>query len=86
MDYKAFAKAMRENAVTNEYGQIICSPQLWEQIVTILENIDEAKHATWIDKNDEYGRIYCSSCGAEERPGDTQYKSPRCPICGAIMH
>lgn len=86
MDYKAFAKAMRENAVTNEYGQIICSPQLWEQIVTILENIDEAKYATWIDKNDEYGRIYCSLCGAEERPGDSHYKSSRCPICGAIMH
>lgn len=30
MDYKVFAKAMRENVVTNEYGQIICSPQLWE--------------------------------------------------------
>lgn len=43
MDYKAFAKEMRENAVTNEYGQIICSPQLWEQISTILENIPENK-------------------------------------------
>ena len=43
MDYKVFAKAMRENVVTNEYGQIICSPQLWEQIVIILENIPENK-------------------------------------------
>lgn len=39
MDYKAFAKAMRENAVTNEYEQIICSPQLWEQIAKIIESI-----------------------------------------------
>ena len=39
MDYKAFAKAMRENAVTNEYEQIICSPQLWEQIASIIENV-----------------------------------------------
>ena len=85
MDYKAFAKSMRENKVTDEKGIILCSPDLWEEIAKIIENIDEAKHATWIDKNDEYGRIYCSSCSAEERPGDSQYKSPRCPICGAIM-
>ena len=39
MDYKAFAKAMRENAVINDYGQIICSPILWEQLATIIENI-----------------------------------------------
>ena len=39
MDYKAFAKAMRENAVINDYGQIICSPQLWEQIARIIESI-----------------------------------------------
>lgn len=36
---KAFAKAMRENAVINDYGQIICSPELWEQIASIIENI-----------------------------------------------
>ena len=43
MDYKAFAKAMREDKVTDENGNIICSPQLWEQIVIILENIPENK-------------------------------------------
>ena len=35
---KAFAKAMRENAVINDYGQIICSPELWESIANRLEN------------------------------------------------
>ena len=43
MDYKVFAKAMRENKVTDENGNIICSDTLWEQIATILENIPENK-------------------------------------------
>ena len=51
MDYKAFAKAMRENAVINDYGQIICSPILWEQLATIIENIPENKEIHIEDVN-----------------------------------
>ena len=49
---KAFAKAMRENAVINDYGQIICSPELWAVIANRLENsmlmstYKEADHPT----------------------------------------
>ena len=36
-DNKEFAKQMRENAVKNESGNIICSPELWEEIASIIE-------------------------------------------------
>ena len=36
MDYKAFAKSMRENKVTDEKGIILCSPDLWEEIAKII--------------------------------------------------
>lgn len=39
MDYKAFAKSMRENKVTDEKGIILCSPDLWEEIAKIIESI-----------------------------------------------
>lgn len=36
-DYKEFAKQMRKNAVKNEQGNIICSPELWEVIASVIE-------------------------------------------------
>lgn len=36
-DYKEFAKQMRENAVKNEQGNIVCSPELWEEIASVIE-------------------------------------------------
>lgn len=36
-DNKEFAKQMRENAVKNEQGNIVCSPELWEEIASIVE-------------------------------------------------
>ena len=36
-DYKEFAKQMRENAVKNEQGNIVCSPELWEEIASVVE-------------------------------------------------
>ena len=36
-DYKEYAKQMRENAVKNEQGNIVCSPVLWEQIASVVE-------------------------------------------------
>ena len=40
MDYKEYARIMRTTAVRDENGNIICSPELWERIATIIENID----------------------------------------------
>lgn len=39
IDYKEFAKTLREKKVTNEFGHIICSPELWEIICVLIENI-----------------------------------------------
>ena len=38
-DYKEYARQMRTNAAKDEYGIIRCSPELWEQIASIIENI-----------------------------------------------
>ena len=38
MDYKEYARQMRENAVKDENGYIRVSPELWEQIASIIEN------------------------------------------------
>lgn len=36
-DYKEYAKQMRENAVKNEQGNIVCSPELLEEISSVIE-------------------------------------------------
>lgn len=36
-DYKEFARQMRENVIKDHNGNIICSPELWEQIASIIE-------------------------------------------------
>ena len=35
-DYKEYAKHMRENAIKNEQGNIVCSPELWEEIASVF--------------------------------------------------
>lgn len=41
MDYKEYARQLRENAIKDQNGVIRCSPELWEQIASIIENIDK---------------------------------------------
>ena len=43
IDYKEYAKSLRENAIKDKHGRIVCSPELWEQIITIIENIHVCK-------------------------------------------
>lgn len=38
VDYKEFARQMRENKVTDENGIILCSPELWELIASTVES------------------------------------------------
>jgi hypothetical protein len=40
MDYKEYARQMRKNAIRDENGVVRCSPELWEQIASIIESID----------------------------------------------
>lgn len=39
IDYKNYANNLREKAVRDENGCIVCSPELWEQILSIIENV-----------------------------------------------
>lgn len=39
INYCEYANSLRENAIKDENGNIICSPTLWENIATIIENI-----------------------------------------------
>lgn len=41
MDYKEYARQMRENAVVDDYGRVICSYELWLRIASIIENIPD---------------------------------------------
>lgn len=41
-NFKEYARQMRENAVKDSDGVIRCSPELWEQIASIVENTPTA--------------------------------------------
>lgn len=41
-DYKEYARQMRERAVKDDNGIILCSPALWERIASIFESIPSA--------------------------------------------
>lgn len=43
MDYKEYARIMRTAASRDENGNIICSPELWEQIANVIESIPTAE-------------------------------------------
>lgn len=41
IDYKEFARQLRENKATDENGIIRCSPELWELIAEVIESKSE---------------------------------------------
>lgn len=41
IDYKKYAQDMKQNIVKDQYGNIVCSYQLWKEIANIIENIPE---------------------------------------------
>lgn len=45
----------------------------------------EVVHGRWIDRPSVKGQVYCSECATIERSTDSNYKSRRCPSCGAKM-
>ena len=48
--------------------------------------VDSAtKHGRWNDRPAVKGQVYCSECGTVEKSTDSNYKSRRCPNCGAKM-
>lgn len=90
MDYKEYARQLRENAVKDDNGVIRCSPELWEQIASVIETIptadvEEVKHGEWVKCQKLYGIGYeyvCSAC----KKGIKQYEGQLiCCECGAKM-
>lgn len=39
--FKEYARQLRENAVKDAYGYIICSPELWEELASIIESFSQ---------------------------------------------
>lgn len=86
-DYKEYARQMRTNAAKDENGIIRCSPELWEQIASIIEKSEEVKHGEWIyHMNDLFpaeSTQECSICHEEENLALNNENY--CPNCGAKM-
>ena len=54
IDYKAYARQMRENCVRDHNGTepiVICSLELWEEIATIIERF--GKQSGWISVDEK---------------------------------
>ena len=77
-DFKEYARQLRENCVKNENGAIICSPELWEEIASVIECFSSDSNFSnccgqyafweywsgWVGNHDQ--RIEdatCSNCG-----------------------
>lgn len=46
IDYKKFARAMRENCCKNSDGNIVCTSELWELIASTIEGVGEYRKAS----------------------------------------
>ncbi len=42
-------------------------------------------HGRWVKRPNTKGQVYCSECGTLEEITDNNFKSKRCPNCGAKM-
>lgn len=87
-DYKEYAKQLRENPEKDENGIIKCSPELWEQIASIIEKSEEVKYGEWIYHTNivfpAKSTQECSICHEEEN-WDLNNEN-YCPNCGANMN
>lgn len=48
-------------------------------------DVTELKHGQWFERANVKEQVYCSECATIEKATDSNYKSRRCPNCGAIM-
>ena len=87
IDYKEYARQMRENCARDYNGTepiVICSSELWEEIATIIEGFDKQSDGEWVRDFD--GDYYCSKCGAYPKSYVKNHECPPyCPNCGAEM-
>ena len=86
IDYKAYARQMRENCARDHNGTepiVICSLELWEEITTIIERFGKQSEGEWV-KDAPHWNYHCNQCGFYPL---TEYGSHLrfCPNCGAKM-
>ena len=92
IDYKEYARQMRENCARDYNGTepiVICSSELWEEIATIIDDFDKQSEGEWmVYGNCNNRRAMCSNCKKEfaVQKGMLQLQHfPYCPLCGARM-
>jgi hypothetical protein len=52
IDYKEYARQMRENCPKDHNGNVICSGELWEEIANTIENLAGYRKQEWISVED----------------------------------
>ena len=72
---KEYAKQMRENAVEDNNGNVICSVELWEQIASIIESTADA---------DVVEVVRCKECIHKVVTKDGEY-NPEDIVCNYHM-
>ena len=77
LETKEFAKQMREQAVKDEYGRIVCSVELWELIAEIFDSLPTA---------DVVEVVRCKDC--KHFGKNKQYRETKLPIsfCDKFHH
>ena len=74
-----------------DYENIWCTQhELWRlyNFIQAQPTVDaeETVFGRWIDRPNIKGQVYCSECATIEKSTDNNYKSNRCPNCGAKMY
>lgn len=55
------AESMREDAIRDDQGNIICSPELWELLAKMIEDTSDVVEETIVDIKDWFVNKYESS-------------------------
>lgn len=86
IDYKEYARQMRENCARDYNGNVICSRELWEEIATIIEGIEKQSEGEWVKHDSMLLTRQCSICkGWYTKVSILQQDYSYCPNCGARM-
>lgn len=56
-----------------------------DKLVQSEDDIAIVRHGRWVARSNTKGQVYCSECGTIEKITDSNFKSTRCPNCGAKM-
>ena len=65
-------------------GKVVHDCDHWEYGDSTVDAV-EVVHGRWIERPGVKGQVYCSECATIEKSTDSNYKSRRCPNCGAKM-